>query len=95
LNFASKVVRQELILCNCGFVCVRRRRFPPKIQLLTEEEYRAQGIEETRKALEGLRRYCHSPECNAWKTMSRLSSPVQCVSVMFLFSHIFSFSQPY
>ena len=41
----------------------------------------AQGIDETRKALDELRQYCRSPDCNAWKTMSRLSSPVQSVSV--------------
>jgi len=44
---------------------------------LTEEEYVAQGLEETRKALEELRLYCRSPECNAWKTISRLNSPEQ------------------
>ncbi|KAJ8307143.1 hypothetical protein KUTeg_015227, partial [Tegillarca granosa] len=33
------------------------------------------GLEETRKALEDLRNYCRSPDCNAWKTLSRLKSP--------------------
>jgi len=61
----------------------RRRRFPPKVRLLTEEEYQTQGIEETRKALDELRRYCRSPDCNAWKTISRLSSPVQWVLPLF------------
>jgi len=50
-------------------------RFAPKPRLLTDEEYERQGREETRKALEALREYCQSPDCNAWKTMSRLSSP--------------------
>lgn len=44
-------------------------------RLLTEEEYQRQGEEETRRALEELRKYCKSPEFNPWKTVSRLQSP--------------------
>ncbi|XP_039721683.1 nuclear envelope integral membrane protein 1 isoform X1 [Pteropus medius] len=44
-------------------------------RLLTEEEYRIQGEVETRKALEELREYCNSPDCSAWKTISRIQSP--------------------
>ncbi|XP_049639618.1 nuclear envelope integral membrane protein 1 isoform X2 [Suncus etruscus] len=46
---------------------------PPR--LLTEEEYRIQGEIETKKALEDLRVYCNSPDCSAWKTISRIQSP--------------------
>ncbi|XP_006897735.1 PREDICTED: transmembrane protein 194A [Elephantulus edwardii] len=46
---------------------------PPR--LLTEEEYRIQGEVETRKALQELREFCHSPDCSAWKTVSRIQSP--------------------
>lgn len=46
---------------------------PPR--LLTEEEYRIQGERETKKALEDLREYCNSPDCSAWKTISRIKSP--------------------
>ncbi|XP_060049354.1 nuclear envelope integral membrane protein 1 [Erinaceus europaeus] len=46
---------------------------PPR--LLTEEEYRIQGERETQKALEELREYCNSPDCSAWKTISRIQSP--------------------
>ncbi|XP_055973568.1 nuclear envelope integral membrane protein 1 [Sorex fumeus] len=46
---------------------------PPR--LLTEEEYRLQGERETKKALEDLREYCNSPDCSAWKTISRIKSP--------------------
>lgn len=46
---------------------------PPR--LLTEEEYRIQGEVETRKALEELREFCNSPDCSAWKTISRIQSP--------------------
>ncbi|XP_027247984.1 nuclear envelope integral membrane protein 1 isoform X4 [Cricetulus griseus] len=46
---------------------------PPR--LLTEEEYRIQGEVETQKALQELREFCSSPECSAWKTVSRIQSP--------------------
>lgn len=56
-----------------------RRRFPPKVRRLTEEEYIQQGNHETRKALDELRTFCHSPQCDAWKTVSRLRSPQRFV----------------
>ncbi|XP_042638142.1 nuclear envelope integral membrane protein 1 [Orycteropus afer afer] len=46
---------------------------PPR--LLTEEEYRLQGEVETRKALQELREHCKSPDCSAWKTITRIQSP--------------------
>uniref|UniRef100_A0A8C6RLE7 Nuclear envelope integral membrane protein 1 n=1 Tax=Nannospalax galili TaxID=1026970 RepID=A0A8C6RLE7_NANGA len=46
---------------------------PPR--LLTEEEYRIQGEVETQKALQNLRAFCNSPDCSAWKTISRIQSP--------------------
>jgi hypothetical protein len=39
------------------------------------EEYEKEGIEETAKALKELQEYCESPNCSAWKTVSRLKSP--------------------
>ncbi|XP_067832564.1 nuclear envelope integral membrane protein 1 [Heptranchias perlo] len=48
---------------------------PEPQRLLTEEEYQRQGEVETQKALVELRKYCSSPEFNAWKTVSRLSTP--------------------
>lgn len=54
-----------------------RRFFPPKTRLLTEEEYLQQAHIETRKALDELRQYCQSPNCNAWKTVSRLQTPTR------------------
>jgi len=62
-----------LVLCS---VCYsRRRRFPPKPKLLTEQEYITQGAEETAKSLEELRKFCNSPDCNSWKMVSRLRDP--------------------
>ncbi|KAM9072544.1 nuclear envelope integral membrane protein 1 isoform 1-T1 [Megaptera novaeangliae] len=55
-------------MCNAT-----EKTVPPR--LLTEEEYRIQGEVETRKALEKLREYCNSPDCSAWKTVSRIQSP--------------------
>lgn len=48
---------------------------PEPRRLLTEEEYQRQGEEETRRAMEELRKYCASPGCSPWKTVSRLQSP--------------------
>ncbi|CAN9515465.1 unnamed protein product [Ophioblennius macclurei] len=48
---------------------------PEPFRLLTEEEYQRQGEEETRRALEELRKLCHSPEFSPWKAVSRLQSP--------------------
>jgi hypothetical protein len=57
-------------------------RIPYRVQsyfrgprFITAEEYEKEGIEETAKALKALREYCESPECNTWKTVSRLKSP--------------------
>lgn len=51
------------------------RFFKPKIHLLTEEEYIRQGDETTARELEKLRDFARSPDCNAWKMMSRLKDP--------------------
>ncbi|XP_070767004.1 nuclear envelope integral membrane protein 1 [Enoplosus armatus] len=48
---------------------------PEPRRLLTEEEYQKQGEEETRRALEELRKYCNSPEFSPWKAVTRLQSP--------------------
>lgn len=52
----------------------RRWNYPP-VRLLSMEEYEEQGRIETEKALNELREYCNSPECNPWKMMSRVKSP--------------------
>ncbi|XP_072105966.1 nuclear envelope integral membrane protein 1 isoform X1 [Mobula birostris] len=48
---------------------------PEPRRLLTEEEFQRQGEVETQKALLELQKYCNSPEFNAWKVVSRLSTP--------------------
>ncbi|WAR04239.1 NEMP1-like protein [Mya arenaria] len=51
------------------------RIFPPKVKLLTEDEYVRQGNEATQAELAKLRDYCRSPDCQAWKVISRLKNP--------------------
>ncbi|XP_072349827.1 nuclear envelope integral membrane protein 1 isoform X1 [Scyliorhinus torazame] len=48
---------------------------PKPRKLLTEDEYQREGEVETHKALEELQQFCSSPEFNAWKMVSRLSTP--------------------
>lgn len=64
------------------------RRFPPKPRLLTNEEYYQQGAIETAKALEELKNYCNSPDCNQWKTMLKLKNPSRFASFIEGESHI-------
>lgn len=49
-----------------------KKKFPPKPKPLTNEEYYEQGVRETTKALEELREFCSSPNCNQWKTALKL-----------------------
>jgi len=49
--------------------------FPPKHKFLSQEEYVIQGSQETSRALDDLREYCNSPECNTWQVVSRLKHP--------------------
>ncbi|MED6275552.1 hypothetical protein CHARACLAT_027684, partial [Characodon lateralis] len=48
---------------------------PQPRRLLTEEEYQKEAEEETRRALEELRKCCNSPEFSPWRAVSRLQSP--------------------
>ncbi|XP_014670924.1 PREDICTED: nuclear envelope integral membrane protein 1-like, partial [Priapulus caudatus] len=74
-----------------GFVTKAwQRRFPPKPRLLTEEEYQQQGEEETRRALEELRRYCQSPACSPWKTVGQLKTPSKFASFIEGDAHVSS-----
>ncbi|KAK6183452.1 hypothetical protein SNE40_010932 [Patella caerulea] len=53
---------------------------PPESRFLTEEEYEEERDRETEKALEELRQYCKSPECQKYKVISRLKSPSRFAS---------------
>ncbi|XP_016992313.2 nuclear envelope integral membrane protein [Drosophila takahashii] len=57
-----------------------RRRFPPKRQLLTQEEYHRQTAIETSKSLSELRKYVNSPECKQWTVISNLRNPMRFAS---------------
>jgi len=52
------------------------KKFPPSVRVLSDDEYFEQGRIETKNGLEELRQYSRSPNCNAWKTMSRLKDPM-------------------
>ncbi|CAN7937230.1 unnamed protein product, partial [Ixodes hexagonus] len=54
-----------------------KKRFPPEVRLLTEQEYLEQADVETRKALAELRRFCASPDCKTWAVVTRLKDPVR------------------
>ncbi|KAG1695563.1 Nuclear envelope integral membrane protein 1 [Nymphon striatum] len=70
------------------YIPKKYKKFPPKIKLLSEEEYIQQGSIETEKALEKLRNFCRSPDCNSWKTMSQLNSPIKFAQFIEGSSHL-------
>lgn len=58
----------------------RLRQFPPKARLLSSEEFHAQSVLETTKALEELKAFCNSPESKPWRMMTRLKDPQRFVA---------------
>ncbi|KAL3271626.1 hypothetical protein HHI36_022100 [Cryptolaemus montrouzieri] len=65
-----------------------KKKFPPKIKLLTNDEYYEQGVRETNKNLEELRQYCLSPKCNQWKTALKLKDVKRFASFIEGNSHL-------
>ncbi|XP_011646649.1 nuclear envelope integral membrane protein 1 isoform X1 [Pogonomyrmex barbatus] len=65
-----------------------RAMFSEKQKLLSEDQYRQEGIRQTRKALKELQNYCSSPECNPWKTVLRLKDPIRFARFMEGESHL-------
>lgn len=60
-----------------------RRRFPPKLRLLTVEEYEAQARETTRRELDKMMQFCSSPEAKPWRTVARLKDPKRLIVYIF------------
>ncbi|XP_075230808.1 nuclear envelope integral membrane protein [Lycorma delicatula] len=60
----------------------------PKPRLLTEDEYYEQGVKETAKALEELRAFCSSPNCNQWQTVTQLKDPIRFANFIQGGSHL-------
>ncbi|XP_076294038.1 nuclear envelope integral membrane protein [Lasioglossum baleicum] len=56
-----------------------KNMFPERRKLLTDDQYRKEGVRETNKALIELKQYCSSPECNTWKTVLRLKDPLRLI----------------
>ncbi|KAF7266053.1 nuclear envelope integral membrane protein-like [Rhynchophorus ferrugineus] len=65
-----------------------KRKFPPKPELISNDEYYQQGVRETAKALGELREYCSSPQCNQWKTALKLKDVKRFASFMEGNSHL-------
>lgn len=65
-----------------------KRKFPPKVKLLTNDQYYEQGVRETSKSLEELRKYCLSPQCNQWKTALKLKDVKRFASFIEGNSHL-------
>ncbi|XP_066147576.1 nuclear envelope integral membrane protein-like [Euwallacea fornicatus] len=65
-----------------------KRRFPPKVKALTNDEYYEQGVRETSKALKELRDYCSSPKCNQWKTAMKIKDVKRFASFVEGNSHL-------
>ncbi|XP_075154760.1 nuclear envelope integral membrane protein-like [Haematobia irritans] len=63
-------------------------KFPPKRRLLTNEEYYEQGVRETTKGLEELRKFANSPDCNQWRLMSKLRDPMRFAAFVEGASHL-------
>ncbi|KAG8585670.1 hypothetical protein GDO81_005103 [Engystomops pustulosus] len=89
--FCTKQIEYPVRWAHCLYrILVKNRRRPEPPRLLTEEEYRKQGEEETRKALEDLRQYCSSPDFQAWKVISRIQSPKRFADFVEGSSHLTS-----
>ncbi|XP_011502203.1 PREDICTED: transmembrane protein 194A [Ceratosolen solmsi marchali] len=59
-----------------------KHMFPDQRRLLTDDEYRKEGVVETKKALKGLQHYCHTPESNPWRTVLKLKDPIRFAKFM-------------
>lgn len=57
-------------------------------RLISMDEFERQGVQETAKALADLKRFCSSPECNQWRTISRLRNPSRFASFIEGDSHV-------
>ncbi|XP_065582664.1 nuclear envelope integral membrane protein-like isoform X2 [Artemia franciscana] len=79
-NFPSGLVRR----LNVYWIC----KFPPAVKLLTEEQYNEQGVKETKKALNDLRKHVSSPDCDTWKLVSRLKTPLRFAEFVQEGSHL-------
>ncbi|XP_036347915.1 nuclear envelope integral membrane protein 1a [Rhagoletis pomonella] len=67
---------------------IYRRFFPPKRRLLTNDEFYEQGVIETSKALNELRAFASSPDCNQWKIISKLRDPLRFAAFVEGDSHL-------
>ncbi|EDV27830.1 uncharacterized protein TRIADDRAFT_53906 [Trichoplax adhaerens] len=52
-------------------------------RFLTQEEFVTEGKVETEKALQQLRDYCTSPECNTWEIVKKLKDPKRFAELLY------------
>ncbi|XP_039288966.1 nuclear envelope integral membrane protein 1a-like isoform X2 [Nilaparvata lugens] len=67
---------------------MKRFRPTPKRKLLSEDEYHEQGARETARALDELRGYCSSPDCDQWRVIIRLKNPIRFAKFVQGSSHL-------
>ncbi|KAJ3664956.1 hypothetical protein Zmor_000485 [Zophobas morio] len=65
-----------------------KKKFPPKVKPLTNDEYYEQGVRETSKALGELRQYCSSPDCKQWQLALKLKDVKRFASFIEGNSHL-------
>ena len=91
LTFNKIDISLKFILMSDRCRKVKRLRVrwkPEPRRLLTEEEYQREAEEETQRALNELRKQCHSPEFSPWRTVSKIQSPKRCQHYIMLYSFI-------
>jgi hypothetical protein len=74
----SEVSRVLAIICENNDGIIKRfkcKYFPEKRSLISLEEYQKQADIYTEKALEDLRQFCTSPDCNSWDLVNKLKNP--------------------
>lgn len=53
-------------------------------RFLTQEEFVSEGKVETERALQELRQYCTSPQCNTWRLVKTLKDPKRFASIIYV-----------
>lgn len=90
LKEGALVVCLLLITIYYAPKCTPKIRWPTskKKRFISVAEFEQQGRIETEKALEELKRFCGSPECNQWRTITRLKHPGRFASFIEGDSHL-------
>ncbi|RZC32809.1 transmembrane protein 194A, partial [Asbolus verrucosus] len=71
-----------------GQIVALKKKFPPKVKTLSNDEYYEQGVRETSRALDELRQFCSSPECKQWQLALKLKDVKRFASFIEGNSHL-------